>query len=481
MEGGKLGPLSDAEIGQIVDELRPRLVGALAGKAYLRDADTLVIDLGRERVLLSVHARASRILLETERPQAGAPPPPFAMLVRRHAGGRRLGALAVAPGERVVTLAFGAEKLVAELTGPHANLFWVGEDGNIVAALRRSRSTTRVLAPGQPYQPPPPAPAEARWRGRRRFGESPGVAERAAAWYRAHLAEETARAQRERAATTLRREIEKLSRRERALEGDLARVAQAAGLRKLADLLLAHAHEHPGRGASSISVPDDFEDGAPLVIPLDPAFDVRQNATRFYRQHKRLTAGKKRVDERLAVTRAEKRALGERLLAIDVMAAEALVAVARRAPPRQRARDAERLPYREVRSAAGEVIWVGRGAADNDTLTFRHARGSDLWLHCRDAAGAHVVIPLRAGRPADEATFLDAATLAAHFSRLGGEAQVDVLYTHVRNLRKPKGSTPGRVFTSETKTVRVRLEPDRVARLIAPVVNQGQGDDDDGR
>jgi len=471
MAPDRLGPLSDAEIAQIADELRPRLVGALAGKAYLRDPDTLVVELGRDRLLLGVAARASRLHLEVGHPTASPPPPPFAMLVRRHAGGRRLAALEVEPGERIVTLAFGTEKLVAELTGPHANLFWVGEAGTIVAPLRRSHSTTRVLAPGQPYAPPTPAPAEARWRGRRRFGESPGVADRAAAWYAERLAEEDARVRRERAAVKLRREIERLARRERALEGDLVRVSEAAGLRKLADLLLAHLHELPGRGATHVTVPDDFEDGAPLTIPVDPARDGRQNAAHFYKQHKRLTAGRKRVDERLAATRAERAALTVKLLTLDTLPDEALAAAPAPAP-RARARDAERLPYREFRSAAGEAIWVGRGSGDNDALTFRHARGGDLWLHCRDAAGAHVVVPLRAGKPAAEATLLDAGTLAAHYSKLAGEAQVDVLYTHVKNLRKPKGAPPGRVFTSDTKTLRVRLEPERLARLLAPVSDE---------
>lgn len=462
----RLAPLSDAEIASIVEELRPRLVGQLAGKAWLRGPDTLVVELGRDRLLLSANPRASRLHLEKDRTVANAPAPPFAMLVRRRAGGRRLGALGLEPGERVVTLAFGKEKLVAELTGPHANLFWVDEEGKIAAVLRRSTSTTRVVAPGHPYVPPPPPPPDARWRGRARFGVSPGVGARVADFFVEKLAEEDARLRREQIAVQLRRAIERLSRRERALEGDLQRVTEAAGLRKLADLLLAHLHDLPGRGATSVVVPDDFEDGAPLTIPVEPALDARANAMRFYRQHKRLTAGRKRVDERLAATRVEKAALLAKLTALDSVPADELAGpAAPRARPRPR--DVERLPYREYRSAAGEAIWVGRGAKDNDVLTFRHARGGDLWLHCLDAAGAHVVVPLRAGKPVSEATFLDAATLAAHFSRLAGEAQVDVLYTHVRNLRRPKGAPPGRVFTSETKTVRVRIDAARVARLLA--------------
>jgi predicted ribosome quality control (RQC) complex YloA/Tae2 family protein len=467
--------LSDAEIAAVVAELAPRLVGASVGKVYLRDEQTVVLELGRERLLVAIHPRASRLHLERDKPAAATPAPAFAMLLRKHLGAQRLASLApLAPGERVVALVFApsGERLVAELTGPHANLFLVEPGGAVAGALRRSGSTTRALAPGHAYAPPPPAPPDARWRGRVRFGEPPGVEARVAAHYASFLADLERLALRERAGAALRRELERLARLERGLVADLARVTEAAGLRKLGDLLLAHAHELPGRGATSVTVPDDFEDGAPLTIPIDPALDARQNAARFYKQHKRLTAGRKHVDARLAKTRAARAAAEEQLAALASLDDEALRAIAPppRAPVARRRRGedaAPRLPYREYQSVAGDVIWVGRGAADNDALTFRHARGGDLWLHCRDSAGAHVVVPLRSGKPLKDETFLDAVTLAAHFSPLGGEAQVDIMVTHVKNLRKPKGAPPGRVFTSDTRTHRVRMEAARVARLLS--------------
>ena len=84
-----------------------------------------------------------------------------------------------------------------------------------------------------------------------------------------------------------------------------------------------------------------------------------------------------------------------------------------------------------------------------------------------DAPGAHVVVLLR-GRPVLEATLLDAATLAAHFSPLAGEGQVDVTYTRVKNVRKPRGAAPGLVFVADARTFRVRVEPERLARLLEP-------------
>ncbi len=509
--------LSDAEIAAVVAELAPRLRGGSVGKVYQPAPDTLVIEVGRDRLLLSTEARASRLHLSqphdkdppTPATAEGArsaaakpasPPSAFAMLLRKHLSGLRLHDLTAPPGDRVVTLDFGAtrDRLLAELSGPHSNVFLIDPAGAIVASLRPSHSTTRVLTPGSPWAPPPPAPPSARWRGRNRFaptetsgaagaGEpAAGVAEHVAAHYAAQQAALEERTFREQVGAALRRDIVRLERREQALLGDLRRADEAARYRKLADLLLAHAHELPGRGATSATVPDDFEDGSPLAIVLEPALDARENAARYYRLHKRFAGGRKHTEARLAEARRELTAVRARFDSVASLPLTELRArfekLARRPSPgggggggaytTRSLRDTTvRLPYREYTSLAGDRILVGRGAADNDTLTFRHARGNDLWLHCRDAAGAHVVVPRR-GAALAETTLLDAATLAAHFSPLGHEAQVDVTYTAVKNLRKPKGAAPGLVFVSDAKTIRVRLEPDRLSRLL----NRSDGD-----
>lgn len=487
--------LSEAEIAQVVAELAPRLSGAFVGKVHDAPGPTLLVEIGPHRLILSAHPRASRLHLERTGPATFAPTPPvasrtvasarerptaapsgFAMLLRKRLGGRRLAALSVvAPDERVVALDFGPgrDRLVAELTGPHANVFLVDADGRIVASLRPTGSTTRPLAPGDVYSLPHPAPPHARWRGLRRFGESPGVAERVAEHYERALREAAVVELRERAAVALRRAIDRLHRREQALLVDRARAEEAQSFRKYGDLLLAHLREMPGRGAAEVTVPDAFADGQPLRISLDPLLDARQNAERYYRQYRRFYAALRGIDERLAATRAARAAKEAQLAALPTLDLHTVATLAARAPGslsrRARAREeAPRLPYREYVSADGTPIWVGRSAADNDELTFRHARGNDLWLHARDCAGPHVIVPLRQRRPVSEATLLDAATLAAHFSPLGREAQVDVSYTYVKNLRRPRNAPAGAVYVSDAKTVRVRLDPARIERLLLP-------------
>lgn len=491
--GTGLSPLSAAELAQVAAELTDELAGHGLGKIY--DAPHgLVLEVGRGALLLSAHPRASRahaVDRGGSAPRSAKPhePPPrtpaavapsaFAMLCRKRLTGLRVEALRVLPGERVLIVDVGAarDRLIAELTGPHGNIFLVEPDGRIAGLLRRSGSTTRTLGAGATWTPPDAvdgADAGAtRWRDALRFGDSPGVAARVRAHYDQALATSERAELVNRAGVAIRRDVERLRRRAIALRGDLAKAEAAQVFRKLGDLLLAHLRELPPRGATSVTVSDDFEDGSPLTIILDPTLDGRANATRYYRQHKRLAAGLAKIRARADETARSLAAREELAHRLPTMSDAELGPLAARAPaPAQRPRgpdpDEPRLPYRVFRASTGDVVWVGRSAADNDTLTFRHARGADLWLHTRDAPGAHVVVPLRGGTQMTDQLLLDAATLAAHHSPLGGEAQVDIAYTSVKNVRKGKGMAPGAVFTSDTKTIRVRLEEARLKRLLTP-------------
>ena len=126
----------------------------------------------------------------------------------------------------------------------------------------------------------------------------------------------------------------------------------------------------------------------------------------------------------------------------------------------------ERSPYRRYVSCDHAVL-VGRGAADNDVLTTKIARPHDLWLHAKGVTGAHVVVPLQKGEAILADLLVDAAHLAAHFSDARGETIVEVMYVHRRYVRKPRKAPPGAVTVEREKVLVLRVEPERVARLLA--------------
>ena len=76
-----------------------------------------------------------------------------------------------------------------------------------------------------------------------------------------------------------------------------------------------------------------------------------------------------------------------------------------------------------------------------------------------------MVVP-GAGDSPDARTLADAALLAAHFSSARGEDRAEVAWTRCKHVRKTKGAPAGSVIVTQEKTLRVRLEPERLAALL---------------
>lgn len=125
----------------------------------------------------------------------------------------------------------------------------------------------------------------------------------------------------------------------------------------------------------------------------------------------------------------------------------------------------EARPFRTYRSSGGLDIWVGRGAASNDTLTFRESSPKDVWLHARDSAGAHVVLRWSRDEPPPSRDLEEAAVLAAWHSKSRGSALVPVDWTRRKYVRKAKGGAPGLVLVQRSETVFVKPD-ERVERRL---------------
>jgi len=442
--------LRAAELDDVAQEIARTLDGRAVQRVVQPDETTVLLGLRGGWLLLCADARAGRMHLVDKPAGTGEAAPPFCMLLRKELMGLPLRDVRVVPGERAAELVFAYEgherALRLFLYGASAQLQLVA-DGRVLGAIGPGRRHPAELPPPRALEPA----------AVRRFpSENPSGA--IAAHY-AVVAGEAARAQAE---TQRRAAKKKLERLIAALTRDRDRARAAVDKRKHADLLLAHLAEVQ-KGAASVTLPDDFADGAPLVIALDPSLSARDNAARLYKEHKRLSRALAGIEQRLAEAHGKL----ERLERGDFVASPK--------PPRPARASGKRAerppPYREFRSSTGAAILVGRGADRNDELTFKVARGNDLWLHTRDVPGAHVIVPT-SGKPVDGDTLLDAATLAAHHSNARGEAQVDVVYVARKLVRKPPKSAPGSVTHAGGKTLRVRMEPARLQRLLASRVDE---------
>ncbi|RMH12402.1 MAG: DUF814 domain-containing protein, partial [Gemmatimonadetes bacterium] len=251
----------------------------------------------------------------------------------------------------------------------------------------------------------------------------------------------------------------------------LDEAADPAALRALGDLLLARLHEVP-RGAAEV-VLTGF-DGAPVRVELDPARAPQENAEAYYDRAGRAERAARRLPAELDQARRAAERLDELAERARSGALSATELEAALPPPAARDRTPadERLPYRRYRSRGGLEIRVGRGAADNDALTFHHARPNDVWLHARHAAGAHVVLRWDRDEPPPARDLEDAAVLAALHSRARTSGTVPVDWTRRKYVRKPRGARPGSVIPERVRTLFV--EPDETrARALEDEAPEG--------
>ena len=106
-------------------------------------------------------------------------------------------------------------------------------------------------------------------------------------------------------------------------------------------------------------------------------------------------------------------------------------------------------------SSDGFDIYVGKNNTQNDYLTLRFANSSDLWFHTKQIHGSHTVIKLGINKEVPDRTILEAAQLAAYYSKARESSQVPVDYTQIKNVKKPSGAKPGMVIYDNYNTLYV--------------------------
>jgi hypothetical protein len=237
------------------------------------------------------------------------------------------------------------------------------------------------------------------------------------------------------------------ARRARALQRmqrELERAASAPHLRLVADALLALG-----------------EVDAPAMVRLPDGSDAAV-------EHARGESAVAAAERLYATVRSMERARASLPARIDAFArAPATAALPRSGATRgpRVAAHSSAHPFRTYRSSGGLAIWVGRGAASNDALTFHESSPRDIWLHARDSAGAHVVLRWAHDESPPPRDLEEAAILAAWHSKSRGAGLVPVDWTRRKYVRKPKGSAPGLVVLQRSETIFVSPD-ERVERRL---------------
>lgn len=268
----------------------------------------------------------------------------------------------------------------------------------------------------------------------------------------------------------IKRNEAKLKKRQATLfEADQAEI-----LRQKGELLTTYLHQVP-RGKNAVTLENYYEENQPVVIELNPALTPNQNAQKYFQRYQKLRNARKLLDQQIAETTAEITYLHSVLAQIEIatpmdldLIKEELMVEGYLKRPAMKQRKSTKKSQPEVFYASdGTEILVGRNNLQNDQLTLKAARKTDYWLHTKDIPGSHVII--KSANPSEE-TILEAAEIAAYYSKYRHSARVPVDLVQVKHIRKPNGSKPGYVIYENQTTYFVTPEEKRIQKLKEPKV-----------
>ena len=98
---------------------------------------------------------------------------------------------------------------------------------------------------------------------------------------------------------------------------------------------------------------------------------------------------------------------------------------------------------------------VGRNNMENDYLTLKYAKKTDIWFHTKDIHGSHCILVLNGSPLPQDDILLKCAEIAAYHSKAKNSSNVPVDICEVKYVKKPNGAKPGMVIYKNNKTLHV--------------------------
>lgn len=240
------------------------------------------------------------------------------------------------------------------------------------------------------------------------------------------------------------------------------------------DLLTANLYRiEPSSG--SITVQNYYSENLEEIkIPLKPELSPSRNAQRYYKLYTKAKTAEEHSEKQLKEATEELEYLETVLDFITRATSNSDINEIREeladqgyissGNPKKKKAQQKSKPM-EFISSDGYTILVGRNNKQNDELTIRSAFSTDMWLHTKNIPGSHVLIRTNGTGEVPDRTLVEAAQIAAYFSKAQKSTGVGVDYTLIKNIRKPNGSKPGFVIYDTNYTVYVDPDEQLTQRL----------------
>jgi len=232
------------------------------------------------------------------------------------------------------------------------------------------------------------------------------------------------------------------------------------------ELILANLHKTPENHKLRVINYYDPEQKE-ITIPLDPRFNLPQNSQKFFKRYNKLKKAEEELEKLIDITLNEIKYLENILFSIeecetiddlnDIYSELISEGFMKRKSKADKSNKTK--PITAFISSGGHEILVGKNNTQNDMITFKIAKNEDYWFHAKNMPGSHVIIRTKGDELTDE-EFIEAAKIAAYYSKGKNSSTVEVDYTKKSNIKKPPNAKPGFVIydTNYSMLVKPNIE-----------------------
>ncbi|MGE7215589.1 Rqc2 family fibronectin-binding protein [Priestia koreensis] len=269
----------------------------------------------------------------------------------------------------------------------------------------------------------------------------------------------------------IRSERNKNEKKIKKLERTLKSAEEADQFQLQGELLTAHMHMFK-QGDKSVEVVNYYdENGSTITIELDPQKSPSKNAQSYFSKYQKAKNSVEVVKEQIAKAETEISYFDSIMQQMESASHKDISEIReelmeegylKNRRGKQKQKKPQKPTLEQYIASDGTEILVGKNNKQNEYLTNRVAARDDVWFHTKDIPGSHVVI--RSTSPSDD-TILEAAKLAAYFSKAKLSSSVPVDFTKIRHVKKPSGSKPGFVIYDNQQTVFVTPDEELVLKL----------------
>jgi predicted ribosome quality control (RQC) complex YloA/Tae2 family protein len=262
----------------------------------------------------------------------------------------------------------------------------------------------------------------------------------------------------------LRQGAEKAERTLQKMEKETEALERATRYELFGKLLMANLGQLH-KGMAEVEIEDVYSHERSLVtIRLDQKLTPARNAEFYFDKSKKARAGigekiehQEEVRERWELLRdlhdnVTDLHTYDQLAEFTAAHREQLKRLGFKGIAGERGERREEVPFRQFIVTGGFQVWVGKSSENNDLLTLKYAKPSDLWFHARGSSGSHVILRAGTGKGEPSKRALEeTASIAAFYSKMKTAKHVPVAMTERKYVRKPRGATAGTVTIEREK------------------------------